>query len=98
PIVLSWQCNRRHACQDSVSSEDQVPKRFLFVCGVPRSGTTALAQLLNYHPRIGIGIERFRSIAIGSRGDEFRLTLYRKERFFKFRDGDGARDVFEKYS
>ena len=34
-------------------------KSFLFVCGTHRSGTTALTDLLNSHPRILLGQERF---------------------------------------
>ncbi len=68
----------------------------LFICGVPRSGTTALAHLLNRHPAIGLGIERYRLLAqrdASCLGEE----LFTRERFFDFREGDGARDVWEKY-
>ena len=35
---------------------------FLFIAGNPRSGTTALCELLNYDPTIILGMERFRKI------------------------------------
>ena len=41
-------------------------KKLLFVCGTPRSGTTALANLLNTSPHIVIGVERYSQL----------LTLY----------------------
>ena len=34
--------------------------QYLFICGVPRSGTTALTTLLNSHPQIAIGMERYK--------------------------------------
>ena len=36
--------------------------KILFVCGIPRSGTTALASYLNVHPGILISIERYRGV------------------------------------
>jgi glycosyltransferase involved in cell wall biosynthesis len=38
------------------------PERHLFVAGCPRSGTSALAFLLNEHPQIVLGFERFKRI------------------------------------
>lgn len=35
-------------------------ERHLFLAGCPRSGTSALAFLLNEHPRIALGFERFK--------------------------------------
>jgi hypothetical protein len=35
---------------------------YLFICGCPRSGTTATANLLNRDPRIAMGLERFKYI------------------------------------
>ena len=68
--------------------------RPLFVCGVPRSGTTAVTRLLNAHPKIGIGVERYRSrLTIGLTPD-----LFERVRFFKYEEDDGARDVFEKFA
>jgi hypothetical protein len=62
--------------------------RISFVCGCPRSGTTALAQVLNVHPRICIGIERYKAIAIGRRGAEFGPELFTLERFSDIREDD----------
>ena len=41
-------------------------KKLLFVCGAPRSGTTALTHLLNTHPSIVLGVERYRRLLMGA--------------------------------
>jgi hypothetical protein len=67
---------------DAASEAEQ--KSYLFICGAPRSGTTAIAQLLNRHPRIALGIERYKNI--GPAGlDEH---LFEQQRFFDFRSTD----------
>lgn len=57
---------------------------FLFVCGVPRSGTTALAALLNSHPDIFLGIERYKNLG----NDQFGPDLFTADRYFDARLGD----------
>jgi hypothetical protein len=57
---------------------------FLFVCGVPRSGTTALAALLNRHPDLFVGVERYKNFPRG----EFSQDLFTPERYFDAREGD----------
>src|ERR1700749_3229545 len=42
------------------SDGESFPQRHLFVAGCPRSGTSALVFLLNEHPRIALGFERFK--------------------------------------
>lgn len=37
-------------------------RNLLFVCGTARSGTTALTYLLNTHPRVVVGVERYRRL------------------------------------
>ncbi|MFI5008675.1 MAG: sulfotransferase [Solirubrobacterales bacterium] len=39
-----------------------MPERQLFVAGCPRSGTSALAFLLNEHPQVALGFERFKRV------------------------------------
>lgn len=58
----------------------------LIVTGVGRSGTTALAKLLNAHPRACIGIERFKFRFL--RANDYDAGLFGKARFFDFREGD----------
>lgn len=36
---------------------------YAFVCGAPRSGTTAFTNMLNSHPKVVIGVERFKFVA-----------------------------------
>lgn len=63
-----------------------VPARPLFVQGVARSGTTALGRLVEAHPEVVLGIERYkarwRDLATAS------PALLERERYFDFRDGD----------
>ncbi len=39
-----------------------MPQRHLFIAGCPRSGTSALAFLLNEHPHVALGFERFKRV------------------------------------
>lgn len=58
----------------------------LFVAGCPRSGTTALTRLLNCHPEIVVGLERYKRIF--GRAHDVKPDMFTAERFFDFRDGD----------
>lgn len=60
--------------------------RVLFVTGIGRSGTTAMADLLNAHPSVCIGIERYKFKFL-RRGD-FEGHEFTPERFFDFREDD----------
>jgi len=55
-------------------------QKMLFVCGAPRSGTTAMQALLTADTRIVMGMERYGSYLNG----EFGPHLFAKERFFNF--------------
>ena len=63
--------------------------KYCFVFGCPRSGTTAVARLLQAHPRVVIGMERYKFL-LSRRRDRgtFGPTLFERERFFDFRAGD----------
>ena len=55
---------------------------YLFIAGCARSGTTAMARLLNQDPRILIGIERYKYIPKATRPHistkkNFRIRLRR---------------------
>jgi Sulfotransferase family len=61
-------------------------RQVVFIIGVGRSGTTAMVDLLNLHPAIAIGIERYKLKFLrrgAFEGDEFTAA-----RFFDFRPGD----------
>lgn len=60
-------------------------KRYLFVCGCPRSGTTVLSHLLGSHSKVAIGIERFK---LHYQKDEVSKELFSNDRFFDFRNLD----------
>lgn len=62
--------------------------KYLFAFGCPRSGTTALGQILNRHPSIALGIERFKHIAMGRRSAEFLPELFEPARFLDIRPDD----------
>jgi len=57
-----------------------------FICGVPRSGTTALAYVLNSHPQVCIGIERYKFPIM--REKIFDQSFFEKSRFFDFKSTD----------
>ena len=61
-------------------------KRIVFIIGVARSGTTAMADLLNLHPEICIGIERYKFKFV--RRGEFDAADFTPERFFDLRARD----------
>jgi hypothetical protein len=60
-------------------------KKFLFVCGCPRSGTSYFQAILAWHPAIALGTERF-NLRL------FARTLmpadFERERFFRMETGD----------
>jgi hypothetical protein len=57
--------------------------RPLFIAGCQRSGTTAFAEYLNQHPKILVGVERYRGVPAKKIGPEFftfeRLLDYREQ-------------------
>lgn len=65
-----------------------VHKSIVFLCGVPRSGTTALTEAINLHDEAVIGIERFKYILARAKTLDEPLELFREERFFDYRPDD----------
>ena len=64
-------------------------RRFLFIAGCPRSGTTALGDLLNVHDRVAIGKERFKNLLNAPNLDPpYGTAYYTAERFFDLRETD----------
>ncbi|WP_243059002.1 sulfotransferase [Nocardioides sp. SR21] len=61
-------------------------QRLLFLAGLARSGTTALLHVLNAHPEVAIGMERYKRLLNGQI-DLLRPELFDQERFFDFSDG-----------
>ena len=60
--------------------------RLLFLAGLARSGTTALLQVMNAHPEVVIGVERYKRL-FSSEMVELSVELFTPERFFDFSDG-----------
>lgn len=64
------------------------PERsFLFVTGCARSGTTEIVNVLNRHPAIAVGMERFKFL-IRDRFGEFRQALFEPANFLKTEAAD----------
>lgn len=57
-------------------------KKFLFVTGVARSGTTALTVLLNTHPDIALGLERYKFLYTRDKEENLSPGLFEPDRFF----------------
>jgi hypothetical protein len=65
-------------------------RRYAFVAGCSRSGTTALTRLLNKHPEICIGFERFAKV---HRRRELTPKHFQPERFWDVRPDDTHYDA-----
>jgi hypothetical protein len=55
----------------------------LFLCGCPRSGTTELCRILNKHPHLSIGMERYKFI-YEKQLEKLNDNFFSKEKFFSF--------------
>jgi Sulfotransferase family len=69
-----------------MGSATLIERQTLIVCGVARSGTTALARVLNAHPLVCVGLERYKFHCY--HGGGFGPNLFDKDRFFDFQEGD----------
>ena len=61
-------------------------QKYLFICGCPRSGTTALVRLLNSSPAIGIGMERYKYYANKQDINKINQDLFKPESFLDLKD------------
>ncbi len=61
--------------------------KFLFVTGCPRSGTTEVVNVLNHHPAVAIGMERFKFV-IRDRFEDFQQCLFETENFVRSAEED----------
>jgi hypothetical protein len=60
-------------------------KQYLFVCGSPRSGTTAMWNFLTSDERIKMGVERFGNLFFSK---PLSAELFEKNRFYDLVEGD----------
>jgi hypothetical protein len=58
----------------------------LFICGCPRSGTSALRNVFNTDPRFALGMERYYSR--GSINFNLQRSHFEKSRFYDLQEGD----------
>jgi hypothetical protein len=59
-------------------------KQYVFVCGVGRSGTTALTRALAGHEKVVLGMERFKRLHRPGRLKTFTPERFSKDSFFDF--------------
>lgn len=73
------------------------PKKYLFIGGVGRSGTSALTEIVGSHPKVVLGMERYNKLF--SKQD-FTITPahFEKERFLDLREGDTFYTDFNMFS
>lgn len=62
--------------------------RFAFVAGCSRSGTTSLVRLLNSHPAVAVGMERYKYAFDELWPNQIDQALFSLHRFFDFRESD----------
>lgn len=62
-------------------------KKYLFISGCDRSGTTAVVRLLNIHPDICLGMERYKGL-INSKDKlkTLNVSRFEKKNFFNIKD------------
>lgn len=61
-------------------------KNYLFVCGIQRSGTTALANLVNWHSEVCVCIERFRNLMRNNKIEQFTPDRFELDKLLDFSD------------
>lgn len=63
-------------------------RNVIFVCGVGRSGTSALTELLNHHPDVVVGFERYKNRYKDVKKPDDLSVLFREDRFFGYQPED----------
>lgn len=61
-------------------------QQYLFICGCPRSGTTALVRLLNSHNSLAIGMERYKYYANSKNISQINHEAFKSQTFFNLQD------------
>lgn len=78
--------NEQNSNELPYAIKERAVRRFLFICGCARSGTSALVRLLDAHGDVSIGMERYITRFLTGKG----LTpeLFDEARFFSIEKGD----------
>lgn len=71
-------------------------KKYLFVGGVGRSGTSSLTEIIGSHPQIVLGMERYNSL-FAPKNFSVSPALFEKERFLSIRPGDTFYTDFKRF-
>jgi len=81
---------------NEVTQNDSEEKKFLFIAGCGRSGTSALTTIIGSHARIALGLERYNKLMKKS---NFLLTRehFTKERFLNVQMGDTQYSDFSRH-
>jgi hypothetical protein len=61
-------------------------QQYLFICGCPRSGTTALVRLVNSHNSLAIGMERYKYYANSKNISRINQGAFKSDTFFNLQD------------
>ena len=61
-------------------------QKYIFICGCPRSGTTALVRLLNAHQSVAIGMERYKYYANKNEISKINQNAFTPKMFFDLKD------------
>ncbi len=69
--------------------------KYLFICGCPRSGTTALWKVISAHKQVAIGVERY----LDKVYPDFSLTQreFLENRFMSLLDSNGRKNIFAQH-
>lgn len=69
--------------------------KYLFICGAPRSGTTAMWRLLSCDPSVILGVERYGNLFFKQ---PLTKDIFEPQRFLDNRDGDTFYTDLDKFS
>ena len=64
---------------------DEMKKRYLFICGCPRSGTTAMVHLLNQHKSVILGMERYKKYCNKDKIHFINVNSFEPDNFFNLK-------------
>lgn len=66
-------------------NKETLEKQTVFICGMPRSGTSTINHILNLHPHVMIGAERYFNVI---QGQLLTPEHFEQDRFLNLQEGD----------